>query len=146
MYQVPKRRRTGFFLFIIFLCCACAVGFGIGFAAVKIKNNPPADPIITMENALAAEEIAEDSKNVSGAIDVSESNTKDTASEEYYFVKSVDSEVLVYLVSNDDKMELIKKLPVTLSDLPKSDREKLASGIKLVGKTALAELIEDYCS
>lgn len=146
MYQVPKKSRPGLWLFIICLSGACAVCFGIGFATVKIKNSPPEDAGITMKKALSSEEnVLEDIKNVSGMIDIPENKTPEPPVEDYYIVKSVDDEVRVYLHTNTGT-ELIKKLPVSLSDLPASDQAKLAGGIKIIGKTALAELIEDYCS
>lgn len=155
MYQAQSKRRSGkLWGFLIFLS-VLAVGFGIGFAAMKSKLLPSKNPTNPQDlSSAVSSQTPRESKtenaerSVSGSAEMTKETTPSPTSppKEGYLVQSLDGKVCVFQITADGSTKFSHNIAVELNDLPAADREKLAKGIYAKTKTELAELTEDYSS
>lgn len=151
MYQAQRRRKKGKLWIVLLFLCAVAVGLGVGYAGAKLNTLPKrmeAAPPSSAPSVAPAQKPAatpEPDAAVSYTTTVPE-EVPQMPAKEGYLVKTTDGRVCVFRIEADGTPRYSQTMPVSLGDLPESDRQKLDSGIYLETKTELAELMEDYSS
>lgn len=154
MYQSPYRRRRGKLWIVLLFFCAVAIGLGVGYAGAKISTLPNRIEATPKESSLPENSPAPilptyDPESPEKAVSLSTTIPADTPrmpAKEGFLVKTTDGKVCVFNINADGTTTYSQTLPVSLGDLPESDRKKLEAGIYLETRTDLAELMEDYSS
>lgn len=63
---------------------------------------------------------------------------------EHYVVKTLDNNIAIYKINNENKLDLIEKTEISIKYLPQIDVENLERGVSLVGKEELNAYIENF--
>ena len=148
MYQVQKKRKSGWFFVVLFLC-AFAVGLGIGYAGVRAK--------LREKNAELPQEIQLSEKNEPMAdqepgqpasapmAEKQEAEVKNEA-EESYFVQEKAGKVCVFRIDSEGVRRFSHYLSIELEALREADKQLFREGIKVSNKEELLSLTEDFGS
>lgn len=150
MYQAQRRRKKGKLWIVLLFFCAVAVGLGVGYAGAKLHALPKwieAAPPSSAPSAASSQKTAEPEPDAAVSYTTTvPDDVPQMPAKEGYLVKTTDGRVCVFRIEADGTPRYSQTMPVSLGDLPESDRQKLSSGIYLETKTELAELMEDYSS
>lgn len=63
---------------------------------------------------------------------------------EHYVVKTLDGNIAIYKINNENNLDLIEKTEISIKYLPQIDVENLERGVSLVGKEELNAYIENF--
>ena len=146
MYQVQKKRKSGWWLLALFLC-AFIVGLGIGFAGVALRGQTREPEQLSGQSAkqVMPKETEPDIPDQAASLIV-EPEEKTEPPEVIYYVTARGNKVSVFTVDGEGRRQFSHNLAIELDALREEDKQLFYEGITVYSKQELSSLIEDFGS
>ncbi len=147
MYQVQKKRKTGWLFFAMFLC-AFLVGMGIGLAGKYLKKTPEEEARDVRQPNPIAQEYAEPNEipDRPASAALSEEPEQAIVPEKTYYVVAQAGKVCVFVIDEKGQWRFSHNLSIELDSLREEDKKLFEEGLTVSSREELLSLVEDFSS
>ncbi|MBR7164231.1 MAG: hypothetical protein IKD21_04605 [Clostridia bacterium] len=147
MYQIQKKRKSGWVFFILFLC-AFVVGLGLGFVGryMNLRQQKSKSTPHQVSEQIQTEGENTDIPDRTASVNIiAEAEPTPTVQQPYYVVAQSDK-VCVFFMDENGNWRFSHNLAIELDALREEDKQLFYEGITLSSKQELSSLVEDFSS